>query len=60
MLNTLNGYKTYVLAILGLVYAISGFFTGHIDANTAMELILGSGGLATLRHGISTDTGSSN
>lgn len=54
MLTKLNGYKTYALALLGIIYAVSGFFTGHIDANTAFELVLGSGGLATLRHGIST------
>lgn len=52
----MSGYKTYILAILGALYAISGFFTGHLDANTAIELLLGSGGLATLRHGISTSS----
>lgn len=50
----LSGYKTYIIAVLGIIYAISGFLTGHVDANTAIQLILGSGGLAALRHGIST------
>ena len=48
----LNGYKTYILAGLALVYAISGFFTGHIDANTAVETVFAALGAASLRHGI--------
>ncbi len=52
----LNGYKSYILAALGVIYAISGFFTGHIDANTAFEIVGGSLGLAALRHGVSTQS----
>lgn len=53
-MTKLQGYKTYILMALGVLYAISGFFTGHVDANTAFEIIGGSLGLGTLRHAIST------
>lgn len=56
MLTTLNGYKTYAIAILGVIYAVSGFLTGHMDANTALELIGSSGAIASLRHAIDKGT----
>lgn len=50
----LNGYKTYAVAALTVVFGVSGFLTGHLDANTAIGFILGGSGLGALRHGIST------
>ena len=35
----LNGYKTYLVAALGVIYAVSAWATGHIDANGAIQLI---------------------
>jgi len=35
----LNGYKTYIVAAVGVLYAISAWATGHIDANGAVQLI---------------------
>jgi len=53
-MTALNGYKTYIVAALGVVYAISGYFTGHVDANAAMEIIITSLAAAGIRHGMST------
>lgn len=53
MINYLKGKKSYILAIGGIVYALLGYFTGHLDANSALNLVFGSMGLSTLRAGIS-------
>lgn len=39
ILEFLQGKKTYILAFLGIVWAVSGYFTGHVDSNTAMEAV---------------------
>ena len=36
------------------VLRFGGFFTGHLDANTAMEILVPALGAAFVRHGIST------
>lgn len=38
------------------MYAASGFFTGNLDANAAIQVALTALGAAGLRHGISTST----
>ena len=35
----LSGYRTYIAAALGALYAIFAWATGHIDANAAVQLI---------------------
>jgi hypothetical protein len=55
--NALSGYKTYIVAGLGLLYFIVAFFTGHIDSNTAASGILNSAALATLRSALTTYLG---
>ena len=53
-MSKLNGYKTYIVAAVAVIYAVSGFFTGHLDANTAIETVLTALGAASLRHGMTT------
>ncbi len=50
----MTGYKTYVVAALGIIYAVAGFLTGHVDGNSAIEVILAALGAAGLRSGINT------
>lgn len=50
----LSGYKTYIVCAAAIIYAISGFYTGHLDVNAAFEVVLAALGAAGLRHGIST------
>ena len=45
----LPGNKTYVVAILGIIYAVSGLLTGNLDQSTAVQLIVTALGLAGLR-----------
>lgn len=52
MLSKLNGYKTYAIAVLTLVYAISGYLLGNIDTETAVQLVIAALGLSALRHSI--------
>lgn len=42
----LDGYKTKIVVVATILYAISGLILGHIDANTAITMILAAmGGL---------------
>ena len=51
-LNFLAGKKTYIVAFLLVVYAVTGYFTGNLELSKALEL-LGWGSLgATLRKAI--------
>ncbi len=36
----LQGYRTYIVAAVGVLYAVFAFFSGHIDANGTVELIV--------------------
>lgn len=53
MLDHINGYKTYILALLimlnGILY---GFSLYGMDVFLAVNGVLGGGAAATLRHGI--------
>jgi len=53
MLGKLDGYKTYVLSVCGIICCACAIF-GVIDWDTAGSLMvmLGFGGMATLRSGI--------
>ncbi len=55
MIQFLSGKKTYFLALAALAYAIGGFFTGHIDGNSAVDMIWAALAAGALRHGVSTD-----
>ena len=52
MFKNLSGSKTYIVAVAGIIYAISGFIWGGLDAQTAMAVIWTAAGLAGLRSGI--------
>lgn len=51
-LNFLSGKKTYLLAALGIIYAVSGFLTGNIEGQAALELIWAALTASTIRAGI--------
>ena len=53
LLTFLQGKKTYILTALGLIYALSGYLTGNLDAQTALALVYSSGVISTLRAAIS-------
>jgi len=53
-MSVLNGWKTYAVAILTILYAAMGCALGQVDAATAIEMIFGAAGLGALRHGVST------
>lgn len=52
MLQKIDGYKTYISAILIAVYAISGLLMGYHDGNEAFKLVLEAIALASIRHAI--------
>lgn len=53
-MDKINGYKSYIIAGATLLYAIGGAISGHLTPDQAIQLVLGAGGLAALRHGVST------
>jgi hypothetical protein len=54
VLMWLNGKKTYLVAGISIVLALSQFWVGTIDAPTTVGALLASLGLGTLRSGINT------
>lgn len=52
MWNYLNGKKTYLLAIAGVVYFISAAMTGHITWKEAIDGIWVGGLASAIRNGI--------
>jgi len=50
MLEKIDGFKTYIVASLAIVYAISGLVLGLHDQTTAIEMILAALGMSSLRH----------
>jgi hypothetical protein len=53
-LDKISGYKTYAIAIATLAYAVGGVATKHLTLDQAIQLVLASGAVASLRHGIET------
>ena len=51
----LNGKKTYILGICGILYAIFGFATGHLDSQTGLGIVFASLTAMGLRNGITTE-----
>ena len=49
----LTGWKTYIVCAVGIIYAIAGVYTGHLDGTTAVNVILAALGAAGLRNAIS-------
>lgn len=52
-MNLLKGYKTYILAFIGICWAIYGYWTGFIDGEKTLEVLWLSLTAGALRHGIS-------
>lgn len=52
MWDKLKGKKTYISCILMVLYAISGFLLGHIEANVATSIIFEAMVLAGLRNAL--------
>ena len=50
--DMLAGKKTYVVAILTIIYAWAGFFANLHSLDVAINLTLGSAGLGALRAGV--------
>lgn len=46
----LNGYKTYVVAVVTCLYALIYYGLDQHDWATAVSLLLGASGLGALRH----------
>lgn len=53
MLTMLNGYKTYIVGCLSVIYAVIGVYLGQFDMNHAAEIVMAALGGMALRHGIS-------
>ena len=56
MFNKLKGYKTYAVAGLAIVYAVSAFATGHITANDAVQIVMAACGGAAMRSAITDNS----
>jgi len=48
-LAKLKGYKTYIMVIATICYAVGGMVAGLVDYNVGIPLILGALGLGGLR-----------
>ena len=51
----MSGYKTYVLAGLGVAHAAIGWYLGLHGPDAALELALAALGMGTLRHGLASE-----
>ncbi len=52
MLNSFAGKKTYLVAGATVAYALLGYYTGNLDFNHAVDVVLNGAGLAALRAGV--------
>ena len=48
----LKGKKTYILSIALVLYAVSGLLVGRLSVKEVIDLLFGSGFMATLRAAI--------
>ena len=54
-MSYLKGKKTYVVGVCGILFAVTGFATGHLDSVSAIDLIFGSLAAMGIRNGITTE-----
>ncbi len=47
-----KGKRTYLLAIAAIIYSIAGYVTGHIDGQTAVDMIWTALATAGIRSGV--------
>jgi hypothetical protein len=52
LINWLKGKKTYTVAIIAVVYALSSVATGNMSWQQAVAWFLGSGAISSLRSAI--------
>src|SRR5581483_7857599 len=52
MPEALSGKRTYIIAAATIAYAVLGYYTGNLDFNRAVEIVLNGAGLAALRAGV--------
>lgn len=52
----LNGKKTYIVAIVTVIYAVSGILLGEMETTYALTLIAGALGLTSIGHKIDKST----
>lgn len=52
----MSGYKTYAVMVIIVLYGITGFLSGNLDANAALLVVMNGLGLGALRHGLTTAT----
>ncbi len=48
----LKGYKTYIIGVALICYAVGGLIVGEVSGETAVQSILIALGMLGLRHGI--------
>ncbi len=48
----LNGYVSYTMAVLAILFGVIGFFTGKIDSKTALESVWGGLAVFGIRRAI--------
>ena len=53
IITFLSGKKSYILAVLGVIYAVSGYILGNLDSKSALEIVWASLSVSALRSGIS-------
>jgi len=49
----MNGYKTYIVGVSMIVYAIGGAILGHVAVDDAIGIVLEGLALMGLRHAVS-------
>lgn len=52
LLSTLEGKKTYIVAIAFVVYGIAGVITGQLTSDQAFALVLNGLGFGAVRNSI--------
>lgn len=52
-MNNLSGYKTYIVVVAMIAYALIGIYLGQVTQEQAMQLVLNALGLAGLRSSVS-------
>ena len=48
----IDGYKTYILGVGAIMWALGGMVAGKVDVNTAIQTILGALAAMGRRHGV--------
>jgi hypothetical protein len=55
-MTPLDGYKTYIVAAVGIGIAVMFYLRGDIDAAATMQNVLIFLGMGAVRHGITLET----